>query len=79
MEIELQHLHEAQEEIVVANEKRERLETALRTRMEQEIQRLRRGLAASPAHADANFVEMQQELSRRDLLIAQLLGQSELS
>ncbi|XP_022657290.1 angiomotin-like protein 1 isoform X1 [Varroa destructor] len=76
MEIELQHLHEAQEEIVVANEKRERLETALRTRMEQEIQRLRRGLAASPAHADANFVEMQQELSRRDLLIAQLLGQN---
>ncbi|OQR73876.1 angiomotin-like, partial [Tropilaelaps mercedesae] len=76
MEVELQHLHEAQEEIVMANDKRERLETALRTRMEQEIQRLRRGIAASPAHADANIAEMQQELSRRDLLIAQLLGQN---
>lgn len=72
LEAEAQKLQEAHQEIIMANERRERIETMLRAKLEQEIQKLR----ASRTH-QADVTEMQQELSKRDVLISQLLGQSE--
>ena len=72
LEAEAQKLQEAHQEIIIANERRERIETMLRAKLEQEIQKLK---ASRTQQADV--ADLQQELSKRDVLISQLLGQSE--
>ncbi|XP_064455840.1 angiomotin-like protein 1 isoform X2 [Ornithodoros turicata] len=89
LELELQKVQQAQEELVRTTEKREKLQAAMRARLELERakahdmnRRLREQLDAAlsqlslrsmPEHNDA---ELKKEVSRRDVLIAQLLTQN---
>lgn len=84
-------VHKAHEELVQSCERRERLERAARARLQgdcrryQEINRALREqvdllsnqmLARSPLTADAGPQNLRQELSKREVLIAQLITQS---
>lgn len=89
LELELQKVQQAHEELVRTTEKREKLQAAMRARLEQELtkahennRRMRERLDAAlsqlslrslPEHSDT---ELKKEVSRRDVLIAQLLTQN---
>ncbi|XP_018497574.1 angiomotin [Galendromus occidentalis] len=71
LEFELQSLNEAHHDAVKANDRREKLELLLRAKLEQEVQKLRASRSQQPDTTD-----LKQELSKRDVLISQLLGQN---
>lgn len=92
LEQEILKVHKAHEELVQSCERRERLERAARARLQgdcrryQELNRALREqvdllsnqmLARSPAASDAGPQHLRQELSKREVLIAQLITQSE--
>lgn len=87
-ELEIQKVHRAHEDLVLSSEKREKLERAIRTRMEMEIRRLQEQnkelrehletashIARQPI-SDVSEAELKKELSKREVLIAQLLTQT---
>lgn len=89
LELELQKLQGDHDSLVQSTEKRERLHTAMQSRLERELsksqevaRRLKEQLDATlaqlsirslPEHSDS---ELKKEVSRRDVLIAQLLTQN---
>ncbi|GFY74183.1 angiomotin [Trichonephila inaurata madagascariensis] len=89
LELELQKVHKAYEDLVHSSEKRERLEQSIRTRLEMEIRRLqehnkelREHLESMSSHfpkapfSDITDSELRKELSKREVLISQLLTQT---
>lgn len=91
LEQEIMKVHKAHEELVQSCERRERLERAARARLQgdcrryQEINRALREqvdllsnqmLARSSLTSDAGPQNLRQELSKREVLIAQLITQS---
>ncbi|GBM38611.1 Angiomotin [Araneus ventricosus] len=88
-ELEIQKVHKAYEDLVQSSEKRERLEQSIRTRLEMEIRRLqehnkglREHLESASSHfpkapfSDITDTELRKELSKREVLISQLLTQT---
>ncbi|XP_015917379.1 angiomotin isoform X2 [Parasteatoda tepidariorum] len=88
-EMEIQKVHKAYEDLVHSSEKREKLERTIRSRLEMEIGRLqeqnkelREHIASSSSHlakfpvSEVNDSELRKELSKREVLIAQLLTQT---
>ncbi|GFT16926.1 angiomotin [Nephila pilipes] len=88
-ELEIQKVHKAYEDLVHSSEKRERLEQSIRTRLEMEIRRLqernkelREHLESINSHfpkasfSDVTDSELRKELSKREVLISQLLTQT---
>ncbi|XP_054712267.1 LOW QUALITY PROTEIN: angiomotin-like [Uloborus diversus] len=90
-ELEIQKVHKAHEDLVRSTEKRENLERAIRAKLEMEIRRLqdhnkelRDQLESATSHftkqskpvSDVNDSEVRKELSKREVLIAQLLTQT---
>lgn len=88
-ELEIQKVHKAYEDLVHSSEKRERLEQSIRTRLEMEIRRLqehnkelREHLESMNSHfpkapfSDITDSELRKELSKREVLISQLLTQT---
>lgn len=84
-------VHKAHEELVQSCERRERLERAARARLQgdcrryQELNRALREqvdllsnqmLSRSPSGQDSGPLNLRQELSKREVLIAQLITQS---
>lgn len=88
-ELEIQKVHQSHEELVRSSEKREKLERAIRTRLEMEIRRQRENnkeikeqleaatsqLAKRPL-TELDDSELQKEIGRKDMIVAQLLGQN---
>ncbi|XP_035214194.1 angiomotin-like isoform X2 [Stegodyphus dumicola] len=88
-ELEIQKVHKAHEDLVLSSEKREKLERTIRTRLEMEVIRLKEhnkelrehlesatSHMTKPAAPEINDSELRKELSKREVLIAQLLTQT---
>ncbi|GIY39897.1 hypothetical protein CDAR_503002 [Caerostris darwini] len=88
-ELEIQKVHKAYEDLVRSSDKRERLEQSIRSRLEMEIRRLqehnkelRDHLESVNSHfpkslfSDVADSELRKELSKREVLISQLLTQT---
>lgn len=88
-ELEIQKVHQAHEDLVRSSEKQGKLERAIRLRLEMEIRRLqednkqlREQLESMSSHllkrpsSDVDDTELRKELSKREVLIAQLLTQT---
>ncbi|KAG8194505.1 hypothetical protein JTE90_013258 [Oedothorax gibbosus] len=88
-ELEIQKVHKAYEDLVHSCEKRERIEKSIRSRLEVEIRRLqdhnkelREHLGSAGAHFSKNSFsegtdsDLRKELSKREVLISQLLTQT---
>lgn len=89
-ELEIQKVQKAHQDLVLSSEKRETLEKAIRARLEAEIRHLsiqnkelREYLETASPHftsrqsvSEVNESELKKELSKREVLIAQLLTQT---
>lgn len=92
MEQEISKVHRAHEELVQASERRERLERAARTRLQADCRRLQEvnralrdqmellssQLLTSRPQVDHGDDNLRKELSKREVLIAQLITQSKI-
>lgn len=90
IEMELQKVHQAYEDLMKSSEKKEKLERAIRYKLEIEIKSLKDENKTLKEHLNAalstmskrnpeNFVddnEFRSEIQRRDILVARLLSQS---
>lgn len=88
-ELEIQKVHQAHEDLVRSSEKQGKLERAIRMRLEMEIRRLqednkqlREQIESMSSHllkrpsSEVDDTELRKELSKREVLIAQLLTQT---